>query len=644
MNYPQLTDQLYTQLIRNLPRLSVPLAEYEFVYDPQGKQSGEIDPNALSAGGFPTIVLGGALKYIAKQRKQLDPKPELEKAAQQVLAQFEEESFQLDGLTIKLAQTAGRIGLSAAELLAQKNKLKAAASEISQGHLSLRQALILLVGSPFGLARVKAANWDRYQLQLVADLFKQLENQQPVGPFKVKTLAKIKEFIEIFVETSGLNQPVEPGQPRVICKVPWEASLGYAAAYVLKSRYPQDEAQVWMDLFADTGFYSRLPLETLTLGWSKRQQAAVQKLLQQGVNKKDSEQVIRYQPGKQLPVLSYQNSSQETVVAIKPDEELALTGIKRPEDLLALTSVFNMEAYFWDHYSLAKVDLNDPCERWLYLSNLLNAKVSTFYIYESLESVLGWQHRHPSTTVLATSLQQFSDGSQPVVLKEAGHCSTGGKEVNLVELPATNTTMLQQQVDSHLFAVNKEPLHGHVRCITITNSYGKVVNVGFVVKLSDGSKFNSSAYQSYRLFFDSRGRFVYGSQITGNQDKIFEDLATVGLQPLLSWPDWQRLLKQVRQNWLVSTLYLNIFLSNQVERKLAPLFTSGLLSANLWPQQGWGPGNKSPNESNKVWSLPSIVNTDNPATLISERRTHERPFTLPTASGTTTGFSQYLHR
>lgn len=636
MPQSQLTNQLFTALIRNLPRLSVSLAEYEYLYDPASINSGEIDPNVLSAGGFPAVLLKEVLRRVDIQLQQ--------EAQQYVLSDLEflPEFLKLEKL---LDLETNNQFLRTAVLLKDNDEswqeyqrrlekdllpdLSAVIKEIAAfSHLKEVEIRAKLLGSVAGWARVNPIWWHHYQLKLVEAFFQAAQSNQDIGPFKSKALQQMVEFVEIFTQESGLLQSVESGQPRVICKVPWESSLGYAAAYVVQRKHPTEETQVWMDIHANTGFYSLIPQDSRTIGWSRRQ--IREEKPENIVNTKDGKHKIKTSKGELLPLFTVKSASQ----------------------VIAQAKVYNVEAYFWDHHPLSTVDLDDPCQRWLYLANILNAKLITLSIYQRLELELGWKHRRPQTQLLKRidlGLKNTFLSKQSLVFKEAGQCSTGGHGVELINLPDHQTSVLQQRVDSYLFArlddslENPQPLHGHVRNISIVSSYGKMVNVGFVVKLSDGDKFNSSAYRSYQLAFNYQGRFIFGTHIAGNKILHFDQLAEGGLQPLLSWKQWQDLLKQARLNWMVSTLYLNIFWANNPEQKLKPLFDQELIKANLWPKRGFVFSKKQ----NNPQLSPKLIQ-EHQSTLSKknkkERRTNESPPILPKFSGATTGFSQCFYR
>ncbi len=59
--------------IRDLGEIYVPLSECEYLYDDVTGESGHIDPNALSAGGFPWL-LRSVLRYISNEDKQIEVK------------------------------------------------------------------------------------------------------------------------------------------------------------------------------------------------------------------------------------------------------------------------------------------------------------------------------------------------------------------------------------------------------------------------------------------------------------------------------------------------------------------------------------------------------------------------------------------
>lgn len=568
----QWTTNDLQRALKQVRKISVPLAEFEYVYDPQWQFDGEIDPNVLSAGGFPVMVLGRIAAILAAEKKATVPPQELVKRVDALISQAYvnlPEAVRLR-LAQQLQQTVNQLPQDTDWLPMWAERVATVCREIEnlRPDLSQPQVLNLLSNDVFGFCRVVPEAWAAHRQSLMAEFWQRADEGFSIGPFENRFLRQVQQFLRAFVRVSGLAQAGQTvfSEPVNIFKVTWEAELGYAAAWLLRQQNPQLQVQVQLDLLVNTGLVSLVPLKTIMIGFSKRQKRHVQRVVQ-------ADRAVDH-----FDALSGE-------LSLENGERIRLFGVYPVA--ACVSSVMNADAFTWNYAPTAQLNWHNPCERWLFLANLLNAKAATTSIYHAMEEKLGCDHRQPPTEIISNLMANASVwGDGTIVIKEGGHCSAGGQEVRQVKLPKVQVAVLQRQVPSLLFQREGRALHGHVRCVAILDAQATVQHLGFVIKLSTKDNANSSAYLSYRLLFDSRGRFLDGSFVSGSEVKAFGSLAEAGLQWLLTPVERRRLFQASYRNWLISMLYLNEFLSQNPAAKVQAFVEHGIVEPSFWPKNG----------------------------------------------------------
>ena len=579
-----------TRALRQVTLISVPLAEFEYLYDPQWKVDGEIDPNVMSAGGFPVVVLRRILDLLAESRC-IQWKPEQADDSVKELATHLRQTF--SGLSFELSLTlAQRLLhlLSALENEPVTLKNETVSSFLRQlilvyqeiktvrPDLNTIEFLEQITVNMATLSRVCPEIWLKWRKSLVAELWNVTQTGEAIVPFRNDILKSVWTFLEYFVESSGLQTALTNDSvsiPVTIFKVEWEADLGYAAAWLLQRLRPELNVQVKLDLFINTGFVSEIPLAALEVVLSKRQKRQLSRLLQNPQLTQGDEKIsLNSQNDTSEARIEWNHDQKKSFLVLNSDGQLVLPTVSPTQE--CFSTIYNADAFAWNYSQVSELNFADLSQRYLYLANILNAKAATLAIYETMEEKLGCGHRHPPSQIVPLSNNVSSIWQKSAfVLKEGGRCSAGGRDVDLLETRQFQVAVLQSQVESHLWKYQGRELHGHIRCVSILNPQGKICRVGFVVKLSTKEKENSSAYLSFRLFFDPQGQFIYGSEVTPQGIHYFSDLSAYGLEPILTIKELQNLFKAVYRNWLVSMLYLNEFWSSEPGAKIAWLVAQG---------------------------------------------------------------------
>lgn len=583
--------------IQQVRHIRVPLAEFEYLYDPEWKHDGEIDPNVLSAGGFPVVVLRRILDTLAQQRqsnKHTFSSEVLEEMARDLRGSFpslsrkESQRIILQGATylsrLRLSENVGH------QLLRKwVNNLGETVETIHVARPDLKPEEILgeLTQTQLGICRVVPEFWLIWRKSLFAEFWTKTQAGESIDNFSNTFLRDVQKFLTYYLDATQLIRDAKnlsQGETINIFKVEWEADLGYALAWIIEQEAPQVTVNVNLDLFVNTGFVSTIPVAAYEIALSKRQKSALKRLLQSAQYGEDQEQCSLVSRDSYSRAFLNWNPQKGAGLWFENNVSLMLPGVIPVRE--RLLGVCNPDAFCWNYARTKKVHFAVPSESYLLLANIMNAKAATLAIYEEMEKRLECGHQHPPSKII-TDFEMFGDRqllkSDNLVIKEGGRCSAGGNDVELVQTRQYKVAVLQRPVASKLFCFEQKNLHGHVRCLSVLNSRGKVHHLGFVIKLSTKASENSSAYLSFRLLFDSKGNFMYGSQVVSQDVIYFTDLRLYGLQWILDKKEQKKLFEASFRNWLVSMLYLNEFWSDHPQERIEQLNKKGLFESGVLP-------------------------------------------------------------
>lgn len=587
MKEESLSDLL--QKLKSLKNIRVPLAEFEYLYDPEGINEGQIDPNALSAGGFPFYLTSGVLsptyESLTKPKNLKDSEINLYLA--QKLSECFSEKFGLSGekLTAALETATSqfqkilcyKIDKDLVDLLVVE--LNCFDTEVSiEGPTG--EILAKIFENEFTLSFLNSAFWIRHRLNVIDTAYTSKPNE----------MQEIDAFVDSYLNGMGLLNPKYETEPSVLSdyKVFWESDLGYLIKYKLEKIYPKLTVNVWIDLHVKTGLFSLSPLKAFTSLLSKSKQSHVYELVRNFTVEETDNIYILKNKSENFPEIEYYRNTGKAFCRFGENSVLELKDTKHT--LQTITPEYNQYAYLFDTYPTDKIDFTKKCDQLMYLSSLLNAKSALFKIYELMETEQPFVVRRPYTKTCDESTigyehtwNMFTDGK--IVIKEGGKCSTGGTEVQILTKTKVGEniyspyvkTVVQSYVPSYIFKLNGTPVHGHCRKLSVLDAKGAPVHLGFVFKLSyKPNDQNSSAFVTIPMFFDEGGGFVLG-QFTGKNDESFTKMASVGLQLNVTEDEFQNLLRKVKDNWLISIYFLNKYFDEDFTGASRNLFIEGCL-------------------------------------------------------------------
>jgi len=546
--------------LRSLQECFISHAEIEYLWDPQGNDTGFIDPNALSAGGFP-FVFRTILDQIAVDDTHLSISAksavkEAIKAAFPSLA--EKEILELLAVIINSLQQIGATEDRVVDEFCIKLRIKGPllTSLYTKDYFS---RLRILFASEYGIVWCYNQLWKRYKLLKVTKFKEIVVKRQGISFFPKEVVMRVYEYMEAFLSTLG--RVASPTYTTY--DVEWESDMSY---YIAESLEKQGIAvTVLSDLHANTGLFSEIPLKALVAPYGNTQYRDIYSMLLNPVESSFSQSRV------------YFKGNSTTLIATPEKKHILINGklgIDLRENVFltheTASENFKQYAYLWEHFDKSQYNVANESHKKMYLSSLLNAKSAFFELLQQQEQQEGFLIARPKSIVFSRDTQPTSfDGfAQWVTIKEGSWCSTGGKHVHRKPCDELQSFLsnvdyqgivVQNYVPSILFYQQGQPLHGHVRKASMIKRNGEVVHAGFIIKLIAIEKGNSSGYKSHMLYFDESGNFVFGKDI-GDKSVHYTNLSQANLEPAV---DFSRVFLHAKQEWLKAMYALNKFISTQ---------------------------------------------------------------------------------
>lgn len=545
----------YRARLKMLPECFVSHAEMEYLYDPTGKNSGVIDPNALSAGGFP-FVFRIVLEQIKLENHLTES--ELARLRDSVRVAFPRLAKSEQLLLIEImANTLREMGVSGNLILFSSAVIRKASILNTRYTKDYFKRLKALFASMYGVTWILPQLWKDYRLKKVKQFIAIAEAGKSVKFFNKQVVKQIYEYMEAFVAVLGEIK----GPTYMTYDVEWESDMSYYIAAKLEAR--KIATTVLIDLHANSALYSEVPLQAICAPYGSSVYKEVYQVLVNPEESKRNGNSVFIKRGEVTIEVSYKAKK----LIIGSQKEIDLNGFV-VTTVESVTNEFKQYAYLWEHFDRAFFQRSNDSHRKMYLSNLLNAKSAFFTILEAQESAFGERIAHPLTMFVVKRKGDFAltAMSEKVAVKEGGWCSTGGKQVDVLDKHEVTEfvskcmyegIVVQSYVPSILFTHYGTPMHGHIRKASIVKRGGEVVDAGYVLKLIEQEKGNSSGYRSHMLYFDESGKFTFGKEIGGNS-ALYTRLEQVGLLPNV---DFAKLFVEVKSEWSKAMYGVNKFVS-----------------------------------------------------------------------------------
>ncbi len=581
------TDEALEEKIKELKDINVHLAEFEYLYDPNGVNSGQIDPNVLSAGGFPVAILRVIFDLILQD--QLSSKYIEHAHFERQLEATLKDNFSLTA--IEIAELAKNIATKIAAyfcntweesktnlILKELKSFKKNGLDRVDLNLFKSDKVLLerLFEDKYGLGFLNSQLWLKHKVSLVNKLYEKIESGESVGPFNGAYLKNLASFIENYIDALKLTNPPEKTK-FADYKVEWESDLGYILKYQIEKKYPNYSVDVFCDLFTKSELFSLIPLKSHTLFLSKGKFKLIYDLLHKNLKIDTDHSLTLKSAENQFPYIQFMKNSGKTYCHFS--ESLVVEIKDTWNTQTTLTENYNQYAYLYDSYPKSKIDINKASDRKMFLSSFLNAKASIFKIYEEMEENYGLKVERPKTLltnqkdIKITQVQDLIMNNK-LVIKEGGYCSTGGSEVEVIDIDSQQasintpyiTTVIQTYVPSNIFSLDNMDMHAHIRNVSVLNSKGECVHLGFVSKASFQGKGNSSAYRTIVLAFDNYGNFTHGIYHNPNPEYFYK-LEDHNITLNMTDKEFKNLLSKVRNNWLLAMFYTNKYFENDFKDK-----------------------------------------------------------------------------
>jgi hypothetical protein len=432
-----------------------------------------------------------------------------------------------------------------------------------------------LFSTVHGISWVLPVLWKEYRQRKVRQFIKIAEEGKSIKFFNRTVVRQVYNYMESFVAVLGNVKSLH----YTTYDVEWESDMSYYIAVRFEAR--GIDTKVLIDLHSNTALFAEVPLPAICAPYGSNVHKEVyQALISPENNVRKSGSVFL----KKGEVTIEVNGKAKTLTVGEgkkvPLEDFVVTANE------SYSTDFKQYAYLWEHFDQAFFQYTNESHRKMYLSNLLNAKNAFFSIIEAGEREIGERVAHPKTILVSRREKalDLGDFSERVVVKEGGWCSTGGKQVEVVSKGEIEKVVrdcnyegitLQNYTASIFFTLNGTPMHGHIRNASIIKRNGEIVDAGFVLKLIEQEKCNSSGYRSHMLYFDESGKFVFGQGIGGGTEP-YTRLEQVGLIPTVNL---QEIFREVRTEWEKAMYGVNKFVcENNMLDFARELAESGKLS------------------------------------------------------------------
>lgn len=586
------------KLLKKIETIYVPLAEFEYLYDPNIKNEGQIDPNALSAGGFPSFILGSIMDHIYNKRVLHpascyignDTKNYLEKSLIETFGKRINSNHFGDLILRSLNKYITDdidfnfvkkliIDLKDAYSLAVSSKIDPSLENPSSFLTKVFQneQTISFLGESY---------WVAHRMNLVADFYKIKNSGRGIGPFSNNLLRDVDQFLTHFTEASGFfdSKIIDFSQPFNSYSVYWSSYLSYFIKYKLNERFPELQTNVWLDVHANTGVVSLKPSQTYVSIFSKKKAEVFYQLVRSLKLKKIADKVKK--ADKKYPTIT--KGKQCFRLTFNAKQELDLVGIKLVED--TLTDNIHQEAYLLNFFPKSKLKIDNYFHQEVVLSSLLNAKAALFEIYRDESKKHHLQIRSPFTLTFnkklpGPKLVTSKIKTDFVVVKEGGRCSTGGEEVDIVskkllkiaDLRKYITTVVQDFVPSQIFSINGKPVHSHLRRIAVLTKEKNVFSLGYIFKIAFRKNLNSSSFVTISVYYDNDYNFVIG-KFSGSKSTEFYDMKKNGLKLNLNKSQFIDFIKRSCKDWELSIFYLNDYFQRNFKGRVNRLVDEGFVT------------------------------------------------------------------
>lgn len=582
-------ENVPTENLKLLDNIDVFLAEFEYLWDPKQKDSGHIDPNILSAGGFPFIlhsilteiyddsVLGSIYEPSKLEIGKLKEK------ILNILKDFRSDIGENDLLDIAKDLAKNYLKIFCNKLYEEDfiEFRKAVQSWYKEKWSGEWEALVKVTDDVINLSFYNHQIWVNHKMRLIDIMVEISKREEVTINFGDKYLKEVLRFGRYYMSNLNISE-LSSNAEFPDFYVSWEANLGYLLKFMADSSTPN--YTVYNDLHSNSGLFSLVPLEVLTSELSNKKGKALYSLLVHGEKRYVDGKYIIKKSKDDYPRLEHYN--QECIFYYSSNTKLTIKGVQSASDILEQNKNFNQYAYTYEYFDKERFDVDNRFHRFMYLSSCLNAKSSWYRIYEEMEKKHKKHLAHPQTKINPplNNLVNEDESVQDIIVKEGGWCSTGGQKVFKTKKNEVAKYLdydlvcpiVQTFVPSPIFRSADEEIHGHIRKISILNNKGDILHLGYVVKLNNKDNINSSAFKSIALIYDEDGGFIQG-QFIGSDMKTFYRLEDGDLRLNMSSDQWKKLLDDVKDSWIRAMYYINDYCLGDFRERFNSMVSEGIL-------------------------------------------------------------------
>lgn len=589
---------LFERKTKSLDEYPIHLAEFEHLYDKNEALRGHIDPNALSAGGFPFILRRVLIQLYADLRN-IEPTvdvsdiPYVKEISEILISDFEIEEKIANELTSNLlnlyrVMLLNNINETDYRQLVRSVRLVATKLDCSKTIKDRNKALTKILSTETGLAYLNPKFWIKHRINLIEELYKRSLSGQNIGTFSNEFLKNLIKYIEAYTDAIYLPDQHIINQTKQFNSydVEWESDLGYAAKRIIEMKCPGVTVNVYCDLHSNTGIVSLIPLNALTAPFGGKKADEIYRLLISGKVKSEGKQLSIILPHKKYPYIEMKTGDNSCSIHFSRDNIANLQGCNRLTDVISES--FNQFAYLYEHFPNSELNLQNNSHKKMYLSSVLNAKAALFEIYNHSDVEISY----PSTFIDTDKINPVSYAKflneGKLVVKEGGWCSTGGSQVDIYvkeDLSGIDdrylTNVVQPYVPSYLIKHKGIPLHTHVRKISVISNLGRIVHAGYITKSSHVNRTNSSAFKTIVLVFDEEKRFIFGVFV-GRESITFHNLVEADIEISLGKEDFHDFLEEVKTNWCRAMYVLNRYCAGDISTRFNKMVDQGIIDRKYY--------------------------------------------------------------
>ncbi len=578
--------------LKDLKVINISKAGFEYLYDENPENRGHIDPNPIQTGAYPISVLNSIFLHLREhiinenQNTQLDEKllnevqTILEKSytvdSSKQLAEYIVKNF-YQVLSFKVTEQDQKLLTEAL-----KNLKDIVEDYIDTAYFKNDDDLLktaFKAEHSFGL--VSLHFWKSHHHNLIHYLYKLVESGKDLAIFNNKFLKNVLRYYDFYLDSQIYCGGYIKNEKTSfhLYKVPWEKPDAYIAQYNLSIKYPNIESNVYMDLDSKTNLYSLLPFASLFSLLSPTKKDKIFKLIRFFEKSEDEKSILLTfkDHKKEFPYIRYDKTSKEGHVYFNNGIKFKVKHLVPPEDNLA--KYYSTCSSLFEAFPKKHLDITYPQHKFIYLINLINAKSLYFSIYKKMEAKYKLGIQYPRTLITQKTKIKFQDipdyiTDNKVVVKIGNKASKSGTDVIVFDSTKNEhfvnpfkSAVIQKYIPSQIFKYKEQKLHGHIRKLSILNSKGDVHHLGYAIKLAIKNQSNSSGFISFWLIYNEEKIFQYGC-MSGRKPVYFTSLADMHLEPTLSGNTLNKLLDDVKQNWLVGIYYLNKFFEEDFKEKI----------------------------------------------------------------------------